>query len=162
MSLQAIPGYALPAFGDTASPAAGAGPDLISPGPPVATTPPSQTPPFMMPADPSPLAPIPTSAPQAPAAATTDPTASRRAGAAIVCAGIGIGTGALLGGLWGAGSGLLFAGAAMNAYRARSLWASDYADDKKEAVKTTVMAVVGIGVAGYLGYKAKQKKDGDD
>lgn len=153
MSLQAIPGYEQPpAYGDAAPPD---GPELISTGPPLA---PTETPPAVLP---GPLVPV----PQPPAAPTVDPTASRRAGAAIVFAGIGVGTGALLGGLWGAGSGLLFAGAAMNAYRSRALWASDYADDKKEAVKTTVMAVVGIAAAGYLGYKAKakhDKKDGDD
>jgi hypothetical protein len=90
-----------------------------------------------------------------------DPTASRRAGTAIVFAGVGLGAGALLGGLWGAGSGLLFSGAALNALRARTLWASDYADDKKEAVKTTVMAVIGVAAAGYLGYRAKQAKDAE-
>ncbi len=152
MSLQAIPGYEPAGYGDAAPPD---GPELISTGPPTA---PTQTPPL----GPSPLAPIPTSVPQAPPAATADPAASRRAGAAIVFAGVGLGAGALLGGLWGAGSGLLFSGAAMNAIRARTLWASDYADDKKEAVKTTVMAVVGVALAGYLGYKAKQKHDGDD
>lgn len=148
MSLQAIPGYEPAGYGDAApDPAASSAPPMA----------PTETPP-----DPSPLAPIPTSAPQAPPPPTVDPTASRRAGAAIVFAGVGVGTGALLGGLWGAGSGLLLAGAAMNAYRARTLWASDYASDRAEAVKTTVMAVVGIGVAGYLGYKAKQNRDGDD
>ncbi len=145
MSLQAIPGYEPAGYGDAAPPD---GPELISTGPP--------------PLGPSPLAPLPPSGPQAPPAATADPAASRRAGAAIVFAGVGLGAGALLGGLWGAGSGLLFSGAAMNAIRARTLWASDYADDKKEAVKTTVMAVVGVALAGYLGYKAKQKHDGDD
>jgi hypothetical protein len=87
--------------------------------------------------------------------------AKRRAGAAVVLAGVGVGTGALLGGLWGAGSGLFFAGAACNAFRARQLFASDFADDRKEAIKRTVMSLAGVGLAGYLGYKAHQKRDED-
>lgn len=117
---------------------------------------------------PAPSGPIPASAPSpvltptaplpAPAPATLDASASRRAGLSLLLAGAGLGTGALLGGLWGAGSGLLLAGSAMNAYRARGLWASDFADDRKEAVKTTVMAVLGLGLAGYLGYRAHERE----
>lgn len=94
-------------------------------------------------------------------APTTDPKASRRAGAAVLLVGVGVGTGALVGGAWGAGSGLFLAGALSNAYRANSLWRSDFADDRKEAVKTTVMTVLGFGLAGYLGYRAKQARDDD-
>ncbi len=97
----------------------------------------------------------------APAAAAT-PNASRRAGVALLFAGVGAGTGALVGGLWGAGSGLFFSGAAMNAFRARQLWSSDYADDRAEAVKSTVMSVVGLGLAAYLGYKANEARREDD
>jgi hypothetical protein len=94
-------------------------------------------------------------------APAVDPKASRRAGTAILLAGIGVGTGALLGGAWGAGSGLFLAGALSNAYRANSLWRSDYADVRKEAVKTTVMTVLGLGLAGYLGYRAHESKHKD-
>jgi hypothetical protein len=142
MTFDPIPGYEPSGYGDPA-PTPDTSPDLISPGPAAAQPPPL-----------SPLQPLP-----APSAPTADPAASRRAGAAVVLAGVGIGTGALLGGLWGAGSGLFFSGAAMNALRARSLWVSDYADDRKEAIKTTVMAVLGVAAAGYLGYRAKQAKD---
>ncbi len=110
---------------------------------------------------PSPLIPPPSTALAPPAPATTDPKASRRAGAAIVLTGVGIGTGALLGGLWGAGSGLFFAGALSNAYRANTLWRSDFADDRKEAVKATVMTVLGVGLAGYLGYRAHEAREDD-
>lgn len=151
MSLQAIPGYE-PFGSGEASPAPDGSPDLISPGP----TPASSQIPSMAPIPGPALAPLP-----APSAPTIDPSASRRAGAAVVFAGVGIGAGALLGGLWGAGSGLLFSGAALNALRARTLWASDFADDRKEAVKTTVMAVIGVAAAGYLGYRARQAKDED-
>jgi hypothetical protein len=92
-------------------------------------------------------------------APATDPKASRRAGAAVLLVGVGVGTGALVGGAWGAGSGLFLAGALSNAYRANSLWRSDFADDRKEAVKTTVMTVLGLGLAGYLGYRAQQARD---
>lgn len=145
MTFEPIPGYEPSGYGDPA-PAPDASPDLISPGPSAAPAPP-----------PSPIQPLPV-----PPAPTADPAASRRAGAAVVFAGVGIGTGALLGGLWGAGSGLFFSGAAMNALRARTLWASDFADDRKEAIKTTVMAVIGVAAAGYLGYRAKQAKDDDE
>lgn len=147
MTFDPIPGYEQTGYGD-AGPQPDTSPDLISPGPSAA---PAQPPPL------SPIQPLPV-----PPAPTADPAASRRAGAAVVFAGVGIGTGAILGGLWGAGSGLLFSGAAMNAFRARTLWASDYADDRKEAIKTTVMAVIGVAVAGYLGYRAKQAKDDDE
>jgi hypothetical protein len=74
---------------------------------------------------------------------------------------VGVGTGALLGGFWGAGSGLFFAGALSNAYRANTLWRSDFADDRAEAVKATVMTVLGVGLAGYLGYRAHEAKEKD-
>lgn len=108
------------------------------------------TPPF------APMAPLP-----APAPAVTPAAASRRAGASVVLAGGGFITGALLGGPWGAGSGLFFAGALSNALRSASLWRSDFADDRKEAVKTTVMTILGIGVGGYLGYRARQAREDD-
>ncbi len=121
------------------------------------------------PADPGPSAPLPMPSPLipppsaalAPPAPAVDPKASRRAGAAIVLTGVGVGAGALLGGLWGAGSGLFFAGALSNAYRASTLWRSDFADDRKEAVKATVMTVLGVGLAGYLGYRAREARDDD-
>lgn len=102
-------------------------------------------------------APVPQAVLPAPAPARLDAGAQRRAGMSVLLAGVGVGTGALLGGAWGAGSGLFLSGAAMNAYRARALWASDFADDRKEAVKTTVMAVLGLGLAGYLGYRAHER-----
>lgn len=93
-------------------------------------------------------------------AAPTAVSAQRRAGAAVILAGVGVGTGALLGGLWGAGSGLFVSGAAINAYRAHSLWKNPA--EQGEAVKTTVMAVLGLGLAGYLGYRSRQAVADDD
>jgi hypothetical protein len=155
MSLQAIPGYepnGYSGYGDTAPPA---------PSPDPSATPATPAP-FVMPVTPAPtpapLAPLPVAPPPTP-----DPAAATRAGAAIIIAGAGLGAGALLGGLWGAGSGLLFSGALMNALRARALWASSAASDRSEAIKTTVMSVVGIAAGGYLGYRAHgARKDRDE
>lgn len=154
MSLSPIPGYEPyggGSYGDAAPPA----PDPSAQAPQPA---PAQTPPpgFVMPA-PAALAPLPIAPPPTP-----DPSAQTRAGAAIVIAGAGLGAGALLGGLWGAGSGLLFSGALLNAWRARTLWASSVPADRAEAIKTTVMSVVGIAAGGYLGYRAHDSRKDDD
>jgi hypothetical protein len=106
-----------------------------------------------------PLVPI-TGSAQLPAPAPAA-TAQRRAGAAVLLVGAGVTTGALFGGAWGAGSGLFFAGALSNLYRASSLWRSDFADDRAEAVKTTVMAVLGTGLGVYLGYRAHEARKDD-
>lgn len=120
-------------------------------------------PPFVssnpVPTSTGPVAPLPS---PAPAPSSTDAAAKRRAGIALVVAGTGVGAGALLGGIWGAGSGLLASGAALNAYRARQLFASDFADDRSEAIKRAVMSAVGIGLASYLGYRAHQARQKDD
>lgn len=152
MTFQAIPGYEPASYGDDAPPPAAADPVA----PPPAQAVPAQTPPFVMP--------VPTSVTPLPVAPTptVDPSAKTRAGAAIVIAGAGLGAGALLGGPWGAGSGLLFSGALLNAWRARTLWASPLPTDRAEAIKTTVMSVIGIAAGGYLGYRAhgSRKDDG--
>lgn len=149
--LQAIPGYS--PFGDD-DPSAPVAPDPDAVPPPVQA--PTSTP--ASPNTPLPVIPFPGADP-APAVTPVAPavSASRRAGIAILLAGTGVTTGALMGGAWGAGSGLLAAGALMNAYRSRTLWASTVATDRAEAVKTTVMAVVCLGGAGYLGYRARKK-----
>jgi hypothetical protein len=134
------------------------------------SAPPDPSAPQTMPLSPNPVPPTTGPVPDVtalvaptPAAATPSATsASRRAGVAVIAAGVGVGTGALLGGLWGAGSGLFFAGAACNAFRARQLFCSDTPGDQAEAIKTTVMTVVGVGLAGYLGYKAHASKKDDD
>ena len=86
----------------------------------------------------------------------------RRAGAAVLLCGVGVGTGALVGGPWGAGAGLLFAGATMNAYRAQQLYATGSPVDRGEAIKSTVMAVIGLGLGSYLGYRAHGAASGRD
>lgn len=154
---------------DAYDPGAGTFRPMYGPGPSAgygAEEPPSPSPTASSFPDPNPV-PTSTAAPTAPGLsplpALAPPSnlavAKRRAGAAVVLAGVGVGTGALLGGLWGAGSGLFFAGAACNAFRARQLFASDFADDRKEAIKRTVMSLAGVGLAGYLGYKAHQQRE---
>lgn len=152
---RSIPGFS--AFGED-DPVAAQDPGAADSGLPPDLGPQQQSPPsYAAPGvaqqSPAPLMTLPAPVPAAPA------SARRRAGAAIVLAGVGIGTGALLGGAWGAGSGLLFAGAAMNALRARSLWTSPDPTARGEAIKTTAMLVIGLAGAGYLGYRAHQSRE---
>lgn len=155
-----MPGFQpIPGFGDDSSEAEDPGPGIAPPDQqrPVNTDPV---------ATPSTASPSPALPAQYPAVLTPATQASprTRAGTAVVVAGVGLGAGALLGGLWGAGSGLLFAGAALNSVRARTLWQATDADARREAVKTTVMAIVGLAGAGYFGYRAREAlyEDADD
>lgn len=142
----------IPGFGDDTSPYA----EDPAVAPPDQQVPPSTDPaPVPTPTALTPSQPVPLVAPAASSPRT-------RAGTAVVVAGVGLGAGALLGGLWGAGSGLLFAGASLNVLRARTLWQSTAPADRQEAVKTTVMAIVGIAGAGYLGYRAREALTEDD
>lgn len=149
MQLQAIPGFE--PFGDDAIPEDTSDPGVAAPVQAPTSTPAASSA--------LPLAPLPGASVIAPAPAPSTSSASRRAGIAVLLAGTGVATGALVGGAWGAGSGLLAAGALMNAYNSRVLWSSAAAADRQEAVKTTVMAVVCLGAAGYLGYRARRDRD---
>lgn len=153
-----MPGFQpIPGFGDDDDSSASEDPGVAPPGQQY----PVSTDPVVSPSTAIPSPPIRDPALPVPAAATST-TPRTRAGAAVVVAGVGLGAGALLGGLWGAGSGLLFAGAAMNSIRARTLWQSTDPASRSEAVKTTVMAIVGIAGAGYLGYRAREAQYEDD
>lgn len=156
-----LPFLNAPGFGEedagsgAPEPVLSAEPTIPMPGADPVPPPRQAPPPIMMP---GPNTPLPPNLQLPPA-----PAARRRAGTAIVLAGVGAGTGALLGGFWGAGSGLLFAGATMNAYRAKCLFSSGQEPDRGEAVKSTIMAVLGLGLASYLGYRAHQaERDSDD
>lgn len=157
-----MPGFQpIPGFGDD-DPS-----EAEDPGPGVA--PPDQqrpinTDPAQVPSAAGPSAASPPAQYPAALVSATPASPRTRAGTAVVVAGVGLGAGALLGGLWGAGSGLLFAGAALNSVRARTLWQATDADSRREAVKTTVMAIVGLAGAGYLGYRAREAlyEDVDD
>ncbi len=151
---RSIPGFS--AYGDDEPPGTAEQDPAMPSGPLPSAEPapaPQQAPPFVG----GQLASLP--AAPTPALAPTLTSARRRAGAAVVFAGVGVGTGAILGGAWGAGSGLLFAGAAMNALRARSLWMSADPAARGEAIKTTAMLVLGLAGAGYLGYRAHQTRE---
>jgi hypothetical protein len=76
--------------------------------------------------------------------------------ALIVAASMGVGYAA--GGPWGAGAGLLLAGAAANGYRAQKWWDSAEPSEKHEAVVSGVFSAGAVGMGVYMAYKAYQQK----
>lgn len=88
-------------------------------------------------------------------------TAARGAGVGVLFAAAGAAAGAAVGGLWGAGAGLLLAGALRNGARARKLWSSADTIQRQEAATSATMAVIGGGVAVYLGYRAHQERNAE-
>lgn len=86
-------------------------------------------------------------------------SAARGAGVGVIFAAAGAAAGAVFGGLWGAGAGLLLAGALRNGARARKLWGAADAAQRQEAATSATMAVIGGGAAVYLGYRARQERD---
>lgn len=88
-------------------------------------------------------------------------SALRSAGFTALFATLALGTGIAIGGPWGAGAGVLLAGAAVNGYRAQKWWGSAEPSEKHEAVVSAVFAVFGVGVGGYMAYKAYHAKKGD-
>lgn len=81
-------------------------------------------------------------------------SAMRSAGFTALFATVAVGAGIAIGGPWGAGAGVLLAGAAANGYRAQKWWGSGDPSEKHEAVVSAVFSVFGIGVGGYMAYKA--------
>jgi hypothetical protein len=89
----------------------------------------------------------------------TSPEAGlRSAGFTALLTTVAVGAGIALGGPIGAAAGLLLAGAAANGYRAQKWWGSQVPGEKHEAVVSSVFAAAGLGVGGYLSYKAYQAK----
>lgn len=83
------------------------------------------------------------------------------AGFGLLLAGAGAGLGAWLGGLWGAGAGLLLIGAARNGVRAGRDWQSPTPAVRAEAGRTAGIAALG-GIAGsYLAYRAYHHRLGE-
>lgn len=80
---------------------------------------------------------------------------------ALVFAALGGGIGAVVGGPWGLGAGLLLVGAARNALRARQLWSAQAPEDREEAATSATMGVVGAAAGGYLAYRAYRKDQSD-
>jgi hypothetical protein len=91
----------------------------------------------------------------------TPEAAIRSAGITALLATVALGVGVAAGGAWGAGSGVLLAGAAVNGYRAQKWWGSTDPSEKHEAVVSAVFAAFGIAVGGYMGYKAYESRKGD-
>ncbi len=85
-------------------------------------------------------------------------SALRSAGFTALFATVALGAGIAIGGPWGAGAGVLLAGAAVNGYRAQKWWGSPEPSEKHEAVVSAVFATFGVGVGGYMAYKAYNAK----
>jgi len=91
------------------------------------------------------------------------PTARRSAAMSILIAGAGGILGAITGGLWGAGAGVLLGGAIRNGWRAQSGWRSMEEPVRSEAAKSATMAAIGLAAGGFLAYRAySSKKDKKD
>jgi hypothetical protein len=84
----------------------------------------------------------------------------RGAGMAVVLASFGMAAGWVVGGVHGAGAGLLLVGAARNALRARADWRSPDESMRAEAAKSATMAIAGIALGGYLIYDARSRREG--
>lgn len=107
----------------------------------------------------SPVA-MPPVAPMQPAAALAPSAGPSRfgVGMAIVTVGLATGVGAYVGGAYGAGAGLLLSGAVRNTLRAKRLWTAPSPTDHSEAVKSGTMALFGLGIGGWLAYKAYESR----
>lgn len=81
-------------------------------------------------------------------------SAMRSAGFTALFATVALGAGIAIGGPWGAGAGVLLAGATVNGYRAQKWWGSPDPSEKHEAVVSAVFAAFGVGLGGYMAYKA--------
>lgn len=100
--------------------------------------------------------------PPSPAAPATEQpsarSAARGAGVSVLFAGAGVAVGYALGQWWGAGAGLLIAGAIRNGARAKKLWADPTEEGREEAASSATMSVVGGGAGAYLAYRAYQEQ----
>ena len=104
----------------------------------------------------APLAPVP--APSLAPAPATAPSSG--AGRALIFATGGLIAGALVGGAWGAAAGVVGVGAVRNLARVRALWQSPVEAERAEATKSATIGIVGVGLAGTLGYQAYKAKRG--
>lgn len=84
------------------------------------------------------------------------------AGKALLFATVGLVTGAIAAGAWGAACGVTAAGALRNLARTKSLWSSPNPDDRSEAGKSATMGILGLGIAGMIGYHAYTIRDDAD
>lgn len=91
--------------------------------------------------------------------APLDDAARRGAGLGLLLAAGGLALGFVVGGVFGAGAGLLGVGAARNGQRARLLWRDPSEEARQEAAKSASMAVVGGAMAVYLAWQSAQRKE---
>ncbi len=102
----------------------------------------------------------PSPAPLAPVAAPASASAKTSAGVGLLLLGLATAGGAYAGGAYGAGAGLLLMGATRNVLRAKKLWASPVGSEHDEAIKSGTMALFGLGIGGWLAYKAYDERYG--
>jgi hypothetical protein len=76
------------------------------------------------------------------------------AGSALALATVGLVTGAIAAGAWGAACGVTTVGALRNLWRTKALWNSQNPGDRSEAGKSATMGILGLGIAGMIGYHA--------
>jgi hypothetical protein len=84
--------------------------------------------------------------------------AQRSAALSVLLAGAGGIVGAITGGLWGAGAGVLLGGAVRNAWRAQSGWSAADEATRNEAAKSATMGAIGLAAGGFLAYQAYTSK----
>ena len=110
-----------------------------------------------------PAAPAPAPAPEPPSAPALtmidERTARRRAGVSFLMAAAGGIGGAIVGGAWGAGAGVLFMGALRNGWRAQTGWGSGDEATRNEAAKSATMAAIGVAAGGFLAYQAYKARE---
>ncbi len=93
-------------------------------------------------------------------AGTTGTDAIQSAGVAALLAAFGTGVGLAAGGPFGAGAGLMLAGAVSNGYRAQKWWNDPDPGKKHEAMVSVVFATFEVVMGSYMSYKAYQSRQG--
>lgn len=89
---------------------------------------------------------------------TSSGAAVQSAGFTALLSAVAIGIGAATGGAWGAGAGLLLAGALANGYRAQK-WINEQDPERRhEAIVSATFAVGEVALGGYLAYRAHKAK----
>lgn len=91
---------------------------------------------------------------------TSTSAAVQSAGITSVLVAVAIGAGVVAGGVWGAGAGLMLAGALANGYRAQKWMDSNNASERHEAVVSATFGVGELVLGGYLAYRAYKDKHG--
>lgn len=91
-------------------------------------------------------------------AGTGGPDAIQSAGIAALLASVGTGVGLAAGGPFGAGAGLMLAGAVNNGYRAQKWWNDADPGKKHEAITSAVFCVFEVVLGGYMSYKAYESR----